>query len=88
MRSLDPLADPIEDRGVDRHQVARDQDRLIDDLVAVPRFQGQGRRRHRALHVPGDPGMHLPGERNRPIGRDADGRTSDVQLGGGRVLRQ
>ena len=81
IRSLSRSANPIEDGGLDRHQIARDQDGLIDDLVAVPGFQGQGRCRHRALDVPGDPGVHLTRERDRPIGRDADGRTPDMQFG-------
>jgi hypothetical protein len=79
---LHPLADTVEDRGIDRHQVARDQERLVEDLVAFPGFQGQGRRRHRTLDLAGDPGMHLTRQRNRPIGRDADGRTPDVERGG------
>ena len=77
---LHPPADLIEDRGVDRNQVARDQDRLIEDLVALPGFQGQSRRRHRALDLAGDPGMHLTRQRDRPIGRDTDGRTPDVEF--------
>ena len=44
------------------------------DLVAFPRFQGQGRRRHRAPDALGDASVHLARERDRPVGRDADGR--------------
>ena len=75
-------ADLLENAGVDRDQVARDHDRPIEDLVALPGFQGQGRRRHRTLDVAGDPGVHLTGQRHRPIGRDAHGRAPDVELGG------
>ncbi len=32
----DELPDPFEDRGLDRDEVAGDQDRLIDDLVPLP----------------------------------------------------
>ena len=78
---LDPPANLLEDRVIDRHQVTRDQHSLIEHLVAVPGFQGQRRCHHRTLHVPGDPGMHLTRERNRPIGRDADSRTPHVQFG-------
>ena len=78
----DPPADLIENGGVDRDQITGHQDRLIDDLIAIPRFQGQGRRHHGAFHGSGDPGVHLPCKRDRPIGRDADGRPSHVQLSG------
>ena len=81
----DPLREsptnPLEDRVVDRHQIARDQHSLIDHLVAIPGFQGQRGCRHRTLHVPGNSGMHLARERNRPVRRNADSRPSHVQFG-------
>ena len=75
---LEPPADRLEDPVADRHQVARDQDGLVDHLVALPRLERQGRRRHRAFHLPGDSRVHLPRERDRSIGRDADRRPADV----------
>ena len=51
----DTPADLIENGGVDRDQITGHQDRLIDDHIAIPRFQGQGRRHHRASSVATSP---------------------------------
>ena len=74
------IARKIKHPDIDHDEIARDQYGLVENLVAVARFQGQGRRRDRALDLARDPGMHLPGERDRPIGGDADGRAPDVKL--------
>ena len=80
MRLLEPPADRIDDPVADRHEVARDQDGLIEHLVPAPRLERQRRGRHGAFHGLGDSRVHLARQRDRPIGRDARRLAADQQL--------
>ena len=80
--ALEQRAGAVEDGPVDPHEVARDEDGVVDRPVPFPRLQGQRGRRHRAPDALGDARIHLALERDRPVGRDAHRRRADAKLGG------
>ena len=77
---LQSLANRFENLVPDHHEIARDQDRLVDHAISFSRFERQCRRSHWTFDTRGDPRVHLPRQRDRPVGRDAHRRPADVQL--------
>jgi FdhD protein len=82
-RSREVGADLFEDALADRHQVAGDDDRLIQHAIAVARFQRQGGGGDRRRRLARDAYVALPVERHRFRRRDIHGGRAHVEPGRG-----